>query len=233
MDDWRVQQTWRLLQGKRTYHTTACRVGWWILWRRIAGGLTSGQQRQLAEPILGELRALFGGMSKAGKRRRPALGDGPHETAEVWRLLGSFELLPIAVKIDLANTLLAFVAREESSAVRDACVWTLGRLAARVPMYAPLNSVVPADDAAHLVRVICELGLSDNSAAFAVVQLVRRTCDRYRDVPELLRVQVLAWLESLSAPSHYRQLVEEVGDLHDEETGLMFGESLPRGLRIG
>ena len=45
VDDWRVAQTWRLLQGKRIHHTPACRVEWLILWRRIAGGLSAGQPR--------------------------------------------------------------------------------------------------------------------------------------------------------------------------------------------
>ncbi|HEX3866572.1 MAG TPA: Hsp70 family protein, partial [Gemmatimonadaceae bacterium] len=57
LDDWRVQQTWRLLQKKLAFPAANVRAEWWILWRRIAGGLLGGQQRSLAEPVLAELRA--------------------------------------------------------------------------------------------------------------------------------------------------------------------------------
>jgi len=232
VDDWRVQQTWRLLQGKRAHHTPACRVEWWILWRRIAGGLAAGQQRFLAEPLLAALRPLSGGPPKGGRSRKPDLGAGSHETAEVWRLLGSFELLSVAAKVELADVLLGLIAREKVGAVRDAGVWALGRLGARVPMYGPLNTVVPPDDAARWLQTLWELELPGESAAFSLVQLARRTGDRHRDVSDKLREQVLAWLDRLSSPPHYRQLVAEGDELKEEEAGMMFGESLPRGLRV-
>ncbi|HUY33671.1 MAG TPA: Hsp70 family protein [Pirellulales bacterium] len=232
VDDWRVQQTWRLLQGKRAYHTPACRTEWWILWRRIAGGLTPGQQGFLAEPLLAALRPPSAGSPRGGKSRPRDLGAGSHETAEVWRLLGSFELLRVAAKVELAHAILGLIAREKVGAVRDAGVWAVGRLGARVPMYGPLNTVVPADDAARWLQTLRELGLPDESVAFCLVQLARRTGDRHRDLPDKLREQVLAWLDRVETPPHYRQLVAEGGELQEQEAGLMFGESLPRGLRV-
>jgi hypothetical protein len=137
----------------------------------------------------------------------------------------------VAAKVELADVLLELIAREKVGAVRDAGVWTLGRLGARVPMYGPLNMVVPADDAARWVRALWELDLPDESVAFSIVQMVRRTGDRHREVTDELRQRVLAWLERTPTPPHFRQLVAEGGELRDEEAGLMFGESLPRGLR--
>ena len=58
VDDWRVAETWRIVQGKLVHPTAACRVEGWILWRRIAGGLAAGQQQALAEPLLGPIRGL-------------------------------------------------------------------------------------------------------------------------------------------------------------------------------
>jgi len=65
-----------------------------------------------------------------------------------------------------------------------------------------------------------------------VMQLARRTDDRYRDVDDVLRDRVLDWLEDHSASEHYRQLVRDGGRLDDEEQGRVFGESLPQGLRL-
>ena len=73
----------------------------------------------------------------------------------------------------------------------------------------------------------------DAASWLAVMQLARRTDDRYRDVREKLRSQVLVWLERDAAPQHFSELVRDVGRLDDEEQGLVFGESLPKGLRIG
>ncbi|HJT36503.1 MAG TPA: Hsp70 family protein [Pirellulales bacterium] len=228
VDDWRVAQTWKLLQGKRIHHTPACRTEWLILWRRIAGGLNAGQQRALAEPLLAALRP-----SNRPKMRKPDLGSTSHEAAEAWRLLGSLELLPVPVKVELGDLLLPLAEREKVGAVRDAAVWALGRLGARVPMYGPLNTVTPADAAARWLEWLIDAGLPEEAVAFSIVQLARRTEDRYRDLSDKLRERAIAWLERRDAPAHYRELVAVGGALEESEAGLMFGESLPRGLRLG
>lgn len=228
VDDWRVAQTWKLLQGKRIHHTPACRVEWHILWRRIAGGLNAGQQRALAEPLLAALRP-----SNRPKMRKPDLGAGSHEAAEAWRLLGSLELLPVPVKVELGDLLWPLAEREKVGAVRDAAVWALGRLGARVPMYGPLNTVAPPEVAGRWLERLTQAGLPEETVAFSIVQLARRTDDRYRDLSEALRDQALAWLDRRDAPAHYRELVAAGGALEEFEAGLMFGESLPRGLRLG
>jgi hypothetical protein len=66
----------------------------------------------------------------------------------------------------------------------------------------------------------------------ALMQLARRTGDRYRDLPEKLRREVLEWLSSAGAPGRFVQLVRDGGSLDTEEQGLVFGESLPTGLRV-
>ncbi|HLA85574.1 MAG TPA: hypothetical protein VJL29_12335, partial [Thermoguttaceae bacterium] len=68
--------------------------------------------------------------------------------------------------------------------------------------------------------------------ALAAMQMARRTDDRYRDVPEKTRARVLRWLGVADAPSHYGELVERASRLDAEEQGLVFGETLPAGLRI-
>jgi molecular chaperone DnaK (HSP70) len=231
VDDWRVAQTWRLLQGRRFHHDSVCRAEWWILWRRIAGGLNSGQQRSLAEPFLATLRPLAASRARGKQSRKIDFGFGSHETAEVWRLLGSLELLSVATKVELGDLLLDLAPREKVGAIRDACVWALGRLGARVPMYGPLNTVVPVDVVSRWTRALLKLG--DANLLFSVVTMSRRTGDRYRDLSAELRESMLGWLDRIEAPAHYVELVREGGQLDEAEQGIMFGESLPRGLRLG
>ena len=92
VDDWRVAQTWTALQGKFAHASADVRVEGWILWRRIAGGLAAGQQQALADPLLGPVRSLHHQLT-TGKGRSD-FGFAIPETAEMWRLLGSLELLP-------------------------------------------------------------------------------------------------------------------------------------------
>ncbi|MEZ6136808.1 MAG: hypothetical protein R3C53_18080 [Pirellulaceae bacterium] len=56
--------------------------------------------------------------------------------------------------------------------------------------------------------------------------------DRYRDIPDELRAEVSEALVALDAPAHYLELVQEGGQLANEEAAQILGESLPLGLRL-
>src|SRR5438445_245064 len=95
-DDWRVSETRRILLGKPGHSTPACLSERWILWRRICGGLPSGQQRALADTVLPQLRDMAAGPVS---KRTSGTQASSHKSAEMWRLLGALELLPVKTKI--------------------------------------------------------------------------------------------------------------------------------------
>lgn len=232
-DDWRIAQTWKLFpSGILHSRNELCRAEWWILWRRLAGGLGAGQQQTLAEPLIADWRNWIrkGGVNVKG--RWPTFQFGAHETAEVWRLLGSLELLPPATKLELGQILLELLHRNAAPNVREAKLFALGRLGARVPVYGPLNDLVPIETAHEWASKLVSLNPKEEKAAFAIVQLARLTGDRYRDLPGDARQTIIQWLTDRSAPDHYVQLVREGGQLASQEQRIVFGESLPRGLRI-
>lgn len=245
VDDWRVGQTWRLFQSKKLVHADAnCRIEWPILWRRIAGGLQAGQQTALADPILSQLKPLLKGKPLPQKRKKPRpqkkgkasresiFGCGSHETAEIWRLLGSLELLPAAIKIDLGTALLQALAGEEVGAVREAIAWALGRVGGREPVYGPLNTVVPAETAEGWMDLFLQHADGEPPYQLGLVMLTRRSGDRFRDVSDSARDRAADWLRRHGAPRHFIKLVRQGGQLEREEQDLVFGESLPRGLQI-
>lgn len=231
VDDWRVAETWRAMQGNLCHNAAMCRAEWWVLWRRIAGGLTAGQQQALADPLLAPIRALHHQMT-TGRGRGGDFAAGSHETAEVWRLLGSLELLQPATKIELGGMLLDLVPKKKMETTRSGLLWALGRIGARQPFYGPLNTVVPAETAADWLRKLMDLDYDDPQSTLAVMQLARKTGDRYRDISEKLRTKILDWLADANAPEHFLQLVRDAGTLDIEEQGMIFGESLPKGLRL-
>jgi hypothetical protein len=167
-----------------------------------------------------------------GKGGSGDLSFGASESVEVWRLLGSLELLPPATKIELGGLLLDVLPKRTMEPVRPAVLWTLGRVAARVPVYGPLNVVVPAETAGNWTVRLLELSPDDALAAWGLMQMTRRTGDRYRDVSEKLRTRVIEWLKGRKAPAHFVKLVEEGGELDVAEQSQAFGEALPKGLRI-
>ena len=232
MDDWRVTETWRLLYGKLAHPSPACRAESRILWRRIAGGLLRGQQRAAAPIRCWRMSAALHHQLTTGRGRGGDFDFATHEAAEVWRMLGSLELLDVKLKVELGNILLDLLPKNKIQPVRPAVVWAIGRLGARVPLYGPLNNVLPADVVGPwLPRLLKRLG-NEPADQLAVMQLARRTPDRYRNLTEETRRLAADWLEDHGAPAHYAELVQQGGTLDSEEQGRVFGESLPAGLRL-
>jgi molecular chaperone DnaK (HSP70) len=231
VDDWRVAETWRTVRGKLAHGGVSSQAESLILWRRIAGGLSKGQQLALADPLVSSVRAQHA-ISMVGKRSRGRPAIAIHEASEAWRLIGAMELLGVPVKVELGNMIVDLLPKRKFEKVRNPMVWALGRLGQRVPLYGPLNTVVPTKDSATWLESLLQVEGSDSQAQLAVMELARRTHDRHRDLPETLRAGVTAWLQQCDAPLHLVELVRDGGSLANEEQDQVFGEALPKGLRL-
>ena len=225
VDDWRVEKTWRTIHGKLAFSDAASRYESMILWRRISGGLTAGQQQQLAGPLSSVLK---------NKSRRIE----PNEAAEVWRLLGSMERLKPGDKIDLANLAVAAMKPKKNQKLRPALLWALGRMASRQLTYGPLNCTIPASTVAKWTEEIRRLDEAghfvdcENSLMLAMVQLSRHTGDRFRDLPGEEIERTIATLRSHRSPEHFLTLLTKGGAFEGDEETAIFGESLPLGIRL-
>ena len=116
----------------------------------------------------------------------------------------------------------------------DARLWAaLGRVGARVPVYASVHHVVPPKAAeAWLTRLLDKNWGAVASAPHAAVQLARVTGDRARDVSEKLRKDVAARLVASGAKEAWVQAVRELVEIGEEERVAILGEGLPIGLRL-
>lgn len=228
VDDWRVKQTWLLFQKGIVHHRNqACRSEWWIFWRRIAGGLVSGQQRALAQPLIPAVKQVFSREKRKGKGKQE-IRYGTHELAEIWRLLGSLEHLQSAIKQEIGN--LAKDKMKKRDSLSEALVWAMGRLGARVPVYGPLNEMVSQETASSWAEELILRKEINSTLHLALMQLCRKTNDRYRDIDEKTRESVLEFMTEHNAPRHFIVLVKEGGFLDEEEQDEIFGEQLPKGL---
>src|SRR5690606_6427406 len=217
VDDWRVSEVWRRVHGKLVFPTPGSRTESLILWRRIAGGMTAGQQEQLGSPLLGTL---------GNKSQRTEA----HEAAELWRMVGSLEWIAAKHKSQLATAALAEAGRKRSLGYRDALLWAIGRLCSRQPIYGPLNTVVPADVADEILQTLLADDRELAVRQLAVMQLAQQTGDRYRDLEEASRNRAANWLQRTAAAERYIQLVREGGSPTQEDETALFGESLPLGI---
>ncbi|MDR0307378.1 MAG: hsp70 family protein [Chitinispirillales bacterium] len=235
VDDWRVKQTWQIFRlGVVHRRNQACMAEWWILWRRIAGGLTQGQQRALVQPLVSLLKSSCKDNGEPGRGRKQnksgAERCGIHELAEIWRLAASLEHLTKAVKKELGETALKLACR--ANPLTNASVWSLGRFGSRVPMYGSLSEIVDIETVEGWLKLLIEKASPSETLALSLMQMSRMTKDRYRDIDDSLRKEVSDFLRRHAAPAHYADLVEKGGSLAQEERNAIFGEQLPSGLRV-
>ncbi|MEZ6062617.1 MAG: Hsp70 family protein [Planctomycetaceae bacterium] len=232
MDDWRVGVMWELLNGGLVHAVPECRSQLWILWRRVAGGLSGGQQTAIASPLLSSIRQTAQQIS-TGRGKGGPIVLHEKDAAEIWRLLGSFEQLAPSVRSDLGDTILMLLTRPKLAPVRDALVWTLGRLGARVPLNGSALVTVQPETAERWLKEVLALGLDDvRSLPLAIMELSRRTDNRFVDLPETAREAAARYLREMGGHRTLIRLIREVGDVDRETQDALFGESLPIGLRL-
>lgn len=231
-DDWRVEETWKATNGRLVHSTSACLAELRTLCRRISGGLSAGRQTQVASSVLPAIRQRFRQV-QTGRGKAAPYASGNHEAAEIWRMLGSMELLPQPVRIEMGSMIVNLLNRSSFESVRSALVWSLGRIGGRVPIYGPLNLVVPLPEVTEWIETLLREGdLQEATTQLTLMQLSRKTNDRFRDINDSLRKRVVDRLSTIGAKNHFVQLIAEGGTLESEEAGLILGESLPVGLRL-
>jgi hypothetical protein len=236
LDKFRVDQLWKILHAPRP--AAANRSGgtakalappeggadFWIMWRRVAGGLNV----QLQNHLLSRLRPVL----LPGKGKNVAR-PGANEVTEMWRAAAALERLDVKHKEQLGQTVLKSCRR---GPVPTHAFWSLTRLGARVLLYGPLNAVVHPELVQTWIDTILPFEPTNDSErlawAFCLTQLARRSGQRALDIDDSHRTGVLAVLRGQSVPGHWPRMVEEVAELEADEQRQMFGEGLPIGLRL-
>jgi hypothetical protein len=218
---------WRVTLARKVYHEglcfekdVQCQVEWVILWQRVSGGLSAGQQLELYErhkSLLG-----VGGKKLKGRINRQVEREG-------LLLLASLEHLPPAVRVELGEELLE---RIEAEPGNKSFTWALGRLGARVPFYGPLNCVVPAEAAARWAASLLALPELTAHVATAVSQLAARTDDPLRDVEPGFREEAIRRLQEAGVSEEVLEAMRAYVPRSGAAAVRIFGESLPEGLRL-
>lgn len=188
------------------------------MWRRVAAGLTPGQQRQFFQDVSVFL------LGKKGEVKKVT----PQEHLEIWMAAANMEKLYGKEKIELGRKLLAVTSVKKLKAQH---LWALSRLGARELLYGPADRVIPPAEVSKWIEQLVSYAWSNpNIAGRTVSQLARKTGDRSRDLDEKVQAAVLEWMAKHDMSENRRQRVRDIVPLAHQEQDAMFGESLPQGI---
>jgi molecular chaperone DnaK (HSP70) len=227
LDKFRIEQLWKLLNNPSkpiTGRVTDGGAEYWVMMRRVSGGLAYALQQNLADRVRPVLLPTG---------RGAAYKPGTNELAEMWRMVASMERLQAPFKTQLGQALLKPLKR---SPVPTHGFWSLTRLGARALLYGPMNTIVHVETAETWVQSILPFKPGNENERqewfFCLAQLARRTGQRALDINEDLRDQVIERLRGEGAPGRAIEMVEQGGELESSEQKRLLGDTLPIGLRL-
>ncbi|HXD87869.1 MAG TPA: molecular chaperone DnaK, partial [Urbifossiella sp.] len=231
LDRYRVEGLWKLITAAASSAAPGRKAAvpeggadYWIMWRRIAGGLNTALQQAL----FGRLKPVL--LPTKGK---PFAKPPANEYAEMWRAAASLERLDARTKEALGS---ALVKQCKKAPAPVYAFWSITRLGARILLYGPLNSVVHPEHVEAWIEELAPFEPTNDSERsawlFCLSQLARLSGLRAVDVSESGRERVLAVLRANPCPASWKRMVEEVVRAEGDEQSRLFGESLPIGLRL-
>ncbi len=223
VDDWRLREAWKTyMSGLAFPKETENQLAWWRFWRRIGGGLPAKKQAQVYYDARAQIQ------HKVRTRKRHPLYPqrlSDEEKQAAWKTLATFERLPSDVRGALGQIVIEQFQKKPSVSM----LWALSRLGTRQPLYGPLDSLVPAEEAGGWLKTLLGFKLPRQEAvAFTLVHLTRRTGDRGRDVPEGVRQQVVGELRRHEESEKLLAPVQSAGaEVPPEAEAWLIGEPLP------
>jgi hypothetical protein len=216
LDDARMDAVWRLRAGGLRFPGKRIKAQEYILWRRLAGGLTRERQERVLTAELNTLR----------RQKNPP--------PELIRLAGSLERVGHEIKTELIDRFVdAAVERARGGQHCAPYLAALGLLLNRSPLYAGPETVVSPERVERAYQAFADLDWTDPELAELQTLFLRaaRVIDnRGLDVAKPARERIARKLEKCGvAPLKTAKLKAFLPVERSERIGL-YGEALPPGL---
>lgn len=222
LDDFRIKEMWKVILGElKQRKPDDIFIQMAICFRRIAGGLSKGQQIQLASLLMPS--QLESKKNKDESRK----GSENYLNSEKIRALAAMERLDLPLKIRIGQFLVERVAKGNAT---PGDYWSLGRIGARHLFYGSAAHVIPKEICSQWMETLLKsTKKGDQWLLFLFSQLARKVDQRELNLSEALINQVL---ERYPDPELEKRLTKEMGwtEIEREE---LFGDQLPTGLIIG
>lgn len=216
LDAERIDGLWRLRDNGLAFPGKRSRLQEYILWRRVAGGLSRDRQERILAPELSKIR------------------QGGNLMAELVYLAGSLERLGHETKAELIRAFTAIAV--DLGRRKQHCapyLTALGLLLNRSPLYAGPEAVVSPELVQYAYDAFSALDWDD--ANFADIQMLflraaRIVDNRALDAPKSLRNRIARRLEKAGVPPLRTARLREFLPIERSERLGLFGEALPPGL---
>ena len=216
MDELRIDALWGICSGGLRFPGKRTKLQEYILWRRLAGGLTRERQERL---LAAEKDKMF---------------QQKNVPPELIRMVGSFERIGPELKAELIGRFIETVV--ELASQRKHCapyLAALGLLLNRTPFYGGPESVVPPALVERAYEAFRRFDWTDPE--FAEVQVLfqraaRAIDDRRLDLSRSLRNQIANKLEKCGIASTKTSRIRNVTPIERAERLSLYGEAVPPGL---
>ena len=216
MDESRIDALWRICSAGLSFPGKRTKLQEYILWRRVAGGLSRERQEIVLAAEIDKIR------------------EGKVCPPELIRMAGSFERLGHELKTELVERFIEMAVDLASQRKHCAPYLTaLGLLLNRTPFYSGPESVAPPVLVEQVYEALRAFDWKDPE--FAEVQVLflraaRAVDDRRLDLPKSLRHKIAARLEKCGIAPVKTGRLRKAMQIERTERISLFGEALPPGL---
>jgi molecular chaperone DnaK (HSP70) len=209
----RVEKIWSIYQ-QGIFHKDSKQVEtqWWVMWRRLSGGLDKDQQNKVFQKLFPRIRK-------------------EQASSEVILLLGSLEKIDSTKKISLGNTL----SKQLNSSLAVQKIWAMTRISSRTLLYSSADNLILPVFVKPWIKIM--LDFSSNKRYYQCISKffiysLRKLEDRNFDFDDSVRAEVLEKLRALQTPSKDLLALEEYKAYENSQCSQLFGEELPAGLTL-
>jgi hypothetical protein len=215
LDEWRVGDLWKAYDlGLAFPKERQIEEQWWIMWRRVAGGLAREQQEKIFDKVF------------------PAIRKGNVPSSEIYMLAGSLERIEMGNKVRLGSYLVQQIS-EGRKQFLDQKLWALGRIGSRVLMHGSAESIVRPAFVEEWFGKLRGLNIRDKQYARIstfLAQAGRIVNDREFDLSDETRQAMITMLEIVDVDGSLIRPLKEFVPVDAEAKSRLFGEELPGGL---
>ncbi|MBS0639829.1 MAG: Hsp70 family protein [Proteobacteria bacterium] len=217
-DDVRMDSLWRVQEAGPAHQGKRIKTQEYLLWRRVAGGLSSDRQMALLAGEIDRLRS----------------GKAPDELV---RLVGTLELLPVDIKVSLVEAFITVAGALLDEKKQCAPYFNaLGRMLNRAPLRAGPEAVLPAGLVERAWDRFRDYDWSEQALAEIqpmFLRAARVVGDRSLDVPGRVRTAIAAKLEAAGVPERRTGRIRSFVAMDQTERASQYDEALPPGLVLG
>ncbi|HNX76697.1 MAG TPA: Hsp70 family protein [Candidatus Rifleibacterium sp.] len=219
-DTARIDRIWQMIDDRYDYSNAEFWSDWWIMWKRIAPGLSIERQEALKsrlEPVLFQTK----------RRDRKDREVGQHERNQLWRLFGHLERISVAEKERIGWWI---IKAPPSYGVDAVALSALARLGARELAYAPDSAMVSQAVANAWAEQLLKKAMPGNSYLdTALREIGRKTGDRLVQIDDLLRKHILDVFKKKLRKKAFIQPLLKAARLEEKDLAELVGEALPSG----